>query len=100
MAGSGTGLQVRSLRGQRCLKVLVNRLPLPRPMRSVPQPTGFELLPRHILGIEVYREFDEVPEELRMEAHPCGLINLWTRAAWAPRPPKATKAGTAPSARP
>jgi hypothetical protein len=76
---AGLGLHVQSTRGRGCLRIFMNRLP---------SRTGLDLLPKHVYGIEIYREIDEVPKELLMEAHPCGLINVWTRAAWAPPPPK------------
>jgi hypothetical protein len=81
---AGLDLQVRSTRGRGCLKIFMNRLP---------SRTALSVLPKHVYGIEVYRDIDEVPKELLMEAHPCGLINIWTRAAWAPRPPKVPTAG-------
>jgi hypothetical protein len=38
--------------------------------------------------VELYREFNEVPEELRLDADGCARLLMWTRAAWAPRPPR------------
>ena len=87
VVGAGQGSQVRSLRGRRCMRTFINRLPTR---------IGLDLLPKHVLGIEIYREFDEVPEEMRMDAHPCGLINVWTRAAWAPRPKKGAPPANTP----
>jgi hypothetical protein len=77
----GIGQQVWAYRGRGCLRTLLNRLPY----RSTAHQ---QLLPEDVLGVEIYREFKEVPEELRLDSEGCGLILMWTRAAWAPRPPK------------
>ena len=77
----GLGQQVWAYRGSGCLRTLLNRLPY----RS----TAYQqLLPEHVLGVEIYPQFKDVPEELRLDTDGCGLILMWTRAAWAPRAPK------------
>jgi len=35
-----------------------------------------------IAAVEVYPTFREVPPELQILVHPCGLINVWTWVAW------------------
>ena len=111
--------QVRSLEGWRCLYFVMNGIPVPFDPFSVPgqsmYPTLHDLVPTgdDVMGIEVYREFKEVPEQWRMDAWPdsevrdrnarttarvrlplgaqprdkinnppCGLVAVWTRAAW------------------
>jgi hypothetical protein len=111
--------QVRSLEGWRCLYFVMNGVPVPFVPHSFPgesmYPTLHDLVPTgdEVMGIEVYREFQEVPEEFRMDAWPdpevrdrnaprtarvrlplgaqprakqsnppCGLVAVWTRAAW------------------
>lgn len=111
--------QVRSLEGWRCLYFVMNGVPVPFVPHSIPgesaYPTLHDLLPTgdEVMGIEVYREFKEVPEQWRMDAWPgdevrdrnatrtarvrlplgaqprgknsnppCGLVAVWTRAAW------------------
>jgi hypothetical protein len=110
--------QVKSLEGWRCLYFKMNGVPVsfvPRiaPGES-PVPTLQDLVPtgHDVMGMEIYREFKEVPEEWRMDAWPseqgagtatsnrrvplplgqrprernddvpCGLVAIWTRAAW------------------
>jgi hypothetical protein len=110
---------IESLEGHRCLQFLLNRLPIREvPMQYVDIATLngqtfaslYEMLPDglDIMGIEVYRSFKEVPEELKMDAWPgsvndrgvtpprvagtvrvtrdvslaCGLVLFWTSAAW------------------
>jgi hypothetical protein len=108
---------LESLQGWRCIYFMVNRIPT----RHVPQyrVTGEEtfltlneVVPNtdDVMGIEVYREFKEVPPDFRLDAWPmsrsqmgmqtrrpdeypnrrlpagepppCGIVNIWTRAAW------------------
>ena len=38
--------------------------------------------PSAIAGVEFYREVGEMPEEWRREVGGCGLVMIWTRAAW------------------
>lgn len=38
--------------------------------------------PGAIAGVEFYRENDEIPEEWRREIGRCGLVMIWTKAAW------------------
>lgn len=70
----------------RCLKFLHNNLPLRHE-------AGYnQILPVDIAAVEIYREFAEVPPDLRFEAldhdretgevRHCGLINMWTKGAW------------------
>lgn len=108
---------IRSLEGWRCLKYMVNGIPVKSIPRSVPGentfPTLEDLLPtgHDVMGVEVYREFKEVPPEYRTIAWTddgtgprstgivgvtdgarhttagqastsCGLLAVWTRAAW------------------
>jgi hypothetical protein len=108
---------IRSLEGWRCLKYLVNGIPAESKPGSVPGentfPTLQDMVPtgHDVMGIEVYREFKEVPEEYRLTAWvseglgarstgvvgvtqgarhttagraetPCGIITVWTKAAW------------------
>jgi hypothetical protein len=112
--------QVKSTEGWRCLYFKMNGIPVSFVPRALPGELGFptlqELVPtgHDVMGIEVYREFREVPEEWRMDAWapgesvlgtgttnraqerlplgqrardpkletPCGLVAIWTRAAW------------------
>ena len=67
--------EIRALRGRRCLRFFVNRLPL---RSSIP-------LPHQIMGIEIYRDSRELPDEFRNEVYPCGMVNVWTPEGWAPR---------------
>lgn len=70
--------------GRRCLVTLVNGLPYyggwPRFLQLE------ETLRRtDVVAIEVYREFSEVPAELRRYAHTnrrCGVIVYWTEDGW------------------
>jgi hypothetical protein len=110
---------VETLRGaNRCLQFMINRLKIVEiPMQWVTDLNNngqsfasfYEMLPDglDIRGIEIYRDFSEVPEELKQDAWPwpeergvtnrrilgtvgsarnqslsCGLINVWTNAAW------------------
>jgi hypothetical protein len=48
-----------------------------------------DYLPRDIAGVEIYRSIAEVPPELKYDVwhdpnarYPCGLIVVWTHAAW------------------
>jgi hypothetical protein len=112
--------QVKSTEGYRCLFFKMNGVPVPFNNRYVPgadlYPTLQEMVPtgHDVMGLEIYREFKEVPPEHRMDAWPtgtererlsppvapgvvmpygktasdrrmdvpCGLIVVWTRAAW------------------
>ena len=89
-------------------KVPVNSVPGGTPGTTT-YPTLEDLAPsgHDVMAIEVYREFKEVPSELQLEAWPgnagrattararptsgpltrntdapCGLVSVWTRAAW------------------
>jgi len=81
------GTELVPMRGPyRCLKFLQNNLPL-RHERGYN-----DILPRDIAAVEIYREFSEVPTDLRFEAldhdvasgqvRHCGLVNMWTKGAW------------------
>ncbi len=103
--------KITSTEGWRCLYFMVNRIPvssLPNaPTGTSNFPTLEDLVPtgHDVMGIEVYRDFKEVPSEFRLEAwpgstasqraapttgfgtrrsaqSPCGLVSVWTRAAW------------------
>ena len=106
--------KVTSTEGWRCLYFMVNKVPVSSVPGAVPgsstYPTLEDLVPtgHEVMAIEVYREFKEVPPELKLDAWPgsagvaapravpnrgiqvgrrqqdtpCGLISVWTRAAW------------------
>ena len=105
--------RVTSTEGWRCLYFMVNKVMVTSVPRGVPGsttwPTLEDLVPsgHDVMAIEVYREFDEVPPEFRLDAwpgpaanqravpsrsavgsrssresQPCGLVSVWTRAAW------------------
>ena len=107
------GSRITSTEGWRCLYFMVNKIPVTSVPFGVPgstmYPTLEDLVPtgHDVMAIEVYREFKEVPPELRLDAwpgssggmtsersqptvgiggkaagHPCGLVSVWTRAAW------------------
>lgn len=81
------GSELVAMRGPyRCLKYLQNNLPLRHE-------SGYNaILPKDIAAVEIYREFAEVPPDLRFEAldmdvktgqvRHCGLVNMWTKGAW------------------
>lgn len=79
----GRSTVARSVRGWGCMVTLVDGLPMtfapPREMHHFIEPSD-------VIGVEVYREFSEVPEEFRIHAHsdiyPCGIIAYWTRVRW------------------
>ena len=77
----GDSTEIRSLRGHRCLRILVNRMPAF---------DGGLPFPHEVAGVEVYRDFREVPEEFRYLAlrsgGSCGIVNFWSRRAWEPVP--------------
>jgi hypothetical protein len=68
------GLAVVSTSGWRCIRLLVNGYP----------PTGANLPPRwpnDMIGLEIYRDPDDVPGEYQRYVAPprrCSLINYWT----------------------
>ena len=103
--------RVLSTEGWRCLYFMVNKVPVSSVPGGVPGstmwPTLEDLVPtgHDVMAIEVYREFSEVPPEFRLDAWPgakpgqravpntasigrrepqgpCGLVSIWTRAAW------------------
>lgn len=59
------------------------------PARGQEEPLNRDIRPEQVMGIEVYRSAEEVPDEHRTyvwggpsETHPCGLVIVWTAAAW------------------
>ena len=103
--------KITSTEGWRCLYFMVNRVPVSSLPNAPPgtsnYPTLEDLVPtgHDVMGIEVYRDFKEVPSEFRLDAwpgstasqraapttgfgmrrsaqSPCGLVSVWTRAAW------------------
>ena len=105
---------IRTTRGWGCLQYLVNRLPIMEVADTkIPLDAQFaslyQMLPdgRDIMGVEIYRQFSEVPEVFKHDAWPddpsqrgvtpvrqigtrrnmsympaCGLVNIWTKGAW------------------
>jgi len=71
---TGTG-ELRVNRGQGCLRVLLNDFPIQGMSLD-------EIPPSAVMGIEVYREAREVPEDLRLLVAPCGAVNVWMRGSW------------------
>jgi hypothetical protein len=98
-------------KGRRCLQFMVNNQLIPRIPDEMPEMTLHRMLgPEDVMGIEVYREFKEVPTVFKQfayqenavptlppglsmgsrplggsaapETRPCGLVNVWTRKAW------------------
>jgi hypothetical protein len=76
---------VQTLRGSdRCLTFLLNELPLRGGLDA--------LIPSDVAAIELYREWKELPEDLRHHAiqvnprtggvRQCGVLNVWTWGAW------------------
>ena len=91
---------------------MVNKVPVTSVPGGTPGstmwPTLEDLVPtgHDVMAIEIYRDFQEVPPEFRMDAwpgstptqratpsaaiggrrrtedKPCGLVSVWTRAAW------------------
>jgi hypothetical protein len=102
--------EITTTRGQRCLQYVINNLPLPVIQGEHPSVTLTRVMETdRVMGVEAYREFKEVPLELRplavqdvvpddrvsptprrrSTASPdvpptrnCGLINIWTQKAW------------------
>ena len=102
--------EITSTKGQRCLQYVINNLPVPVIRGEHPSVTLTRVMETdRIMGVEVYREFKEVPPELRSLAtqnvvpddrvsptprrrsaaspdvppvRNCGLINIWTQKAW------------------
>jgi hypothetical protein len=98
-------------KGRRCLQFMVNNQLIPKIPDEPPEITLHRMLgPEGVMGIEVYREFKEVPNVFKQfayqenavptlppglsmssrplggngspETRPCGLVNVWTRKAW------------------
>ncbi|MEX2609797.1 MAG: carboxypeptidase-like regulatory domain-containing protein [Gemmatimonadota bacterium] len=75
-------------------EAMVNAITTPNRDGPIRHPGLDALLsPEEIAGIEFFREFNEVPEEWKREAwqggdgafgglQACGLVVIWTRAAW------------------
>lgn len=80
-----TGHRVAVTRlGRRCLQFLVNGLPY---YGGWPRFVSLEETLRRsdVVAVEVYREFSEVPRELRRHAWTrgrCGLVVYWTEDGW------------------
>jgi Carboxypeptidase regulatory-like domain len=84
----GRGITVvRSLRGWRCMVMLLDGRIVEfgfrdGGVRELHQMVG----PRDIKGVEIYREYSEVPPEFQRYAHVgmyrCGIYAYWTRARW------------------
>jgi len=103
--------ELSTLRGNRCLQYMVNSLLMPvipgeHPSETLDRVLGAD----RVMGIEVYRDYGEVPPVFRSRAvqsvppddrtfpvprrpgsemtpdtestRNCGLINIWTRKAW------------------
>jgi len=76
-----------SVRGWRCMVLLLDGEPVLLNFRDGHRRELHELIaPSDIKGVEVYREFSEVPQEFRRHAHNgmygCGVYLYWTRARW------------------
>lgn len=78
---------VRSLRGWRCMVMLLDGRPFGLGFadggsRELHQVIG----PTDVKGVEVFREWNEVPPEFRQYAdrgiYRCGVFIYWTRARW------------------
>lgn len=93
----GVTPQVRSRRGSGCVGYLVDGVVAGSRFRSERGRNPWTMYPLdmlsegEIMGIEFYRYVGEVPEELRHAARDalsaqgadlCGLVVIWTRAAW------------------
>ena len=103
--------ELTNKRGHRCLQYLVNNLPMPVIPNEHPSLTLDRMMGAdRVMGVEVYREFKEVPPVFRALAvqnvppsdlpppiprrartetiinvpatRNCGLVNIWTRKAW------------------
>jgi hypothetical protein len=77
----------RSLRGWRCMVVLIDGqgvglIPNGFNRRTIQQ----IIRPSDVVAMEVYREYDEVPPEFRRAAYKppynCGVYIYWTRVRW------------------
>lgn len=71
---TGTG-ELQANRGQGCLRILLNDFPIQGMALD-------EIPPAEVMGMELYRESREVPEDLRLLVAPCGAVNVWMRGAW------------------
>lgn len=77
----------RSLRGYKCMVMLIDGRPLPlRFADGGGRELHHVIGPRDIKGVEVYREWSEVPPEFQRYASNgvfrCGVYVYWTRARW------------------
>jgi hypothetical protein len=79
----GRSTVARSVRGWGCMVTLVDGHPM---TFAYPREMHHFMGTRDMIGVEVYREFSEVPEEFRIYAHDgiysCGVIAYWTRVRW------------------
>ncbi len=83
------GLYLYSGTGWGCMKVVINELPVADWIVRDPRELVTILpYPEHIEAVEVYRTMREVPEEHQFivwppdQRTPCGLVAIWTTAAW------------------
>lgn len=84
MSGRGGIRRPTTRMGGRCLSTLVNGLPY---YGGWPGSRALEqtLQASNVVAVEVYREYEEVPPELRRYARRngvCGLIIYWTEDGW------------------
>lgn len=76
-----------SVRGWRCMVLLVDGEPVQFVFADGYRRELHQMVaPSDVKGVEVYREFSEVPQEFRRHAHNgmygCGVYLYWTRARW------------------
>lgn len=84
----GAGITVvRSLRGWRCMVMLLDGNVVEFGFRDGGSRELHQMVgPGDIKGVEIYREYSEVPPEFQRLAHVgmyrCGIYAYWTRARW------------------
>jgi hypothetical protein len=79
--------RARSTRGWRCMVLLVDGRPLVMQFADGGRRRLNDVIgPHHVVSVEVYRAFSEVPPEFRryaqQEMYNCGVYLYWTRAGW------------------
>lgn len=77
----------RSLRGWRCMVLLIDGRPFGLIRNGFHRRTIQQIIrPSDVVSMEVYREYDEVPPEFRGVArqgmYNCGVYIYWTRVRW------------------
>ena len=77
----------RSLRGWRCMVMLLDGYPLQLRFRDGGGRKLSEVIgPRDVVAVEVYREYSEVPPEFQRYAYSgmyrCGVYLYWTQVRW------------------